>query len=130
MGIKVRNIDRLSALLTRDIDVGIITAVSQAGVKAASIKPGYAFEIVGVDVYALGVTAIISADAKISGVSVLTGVVTPVAATIVPGTLVSSVAGRRGSATDTIDVHYTTNGTGAATQFLVIVRYKPILPAA
>lgn len=107
------------------ITVGITTAISQTDTKAQSVIPGFKFEVVKVEVWASAVTATISAQVKIGTTSVLTGAVTPVAGTPTAGTLVSSRTSRRGSATDALNIEYTTNGSGAATNLRVTVWVRP-----
>lgn len=109
----------------KQISVPIITATSQAAVKALSMVPGYKFELVGVEVWATAITATISVDVKINGVSVLTGAITPVAGSRTAGVLVANRLNRRGSAAQALDVEYTTNGTGAGTNLRVLLTYRP-----
>lgn len=103
------------------IAVPIITALSQTDLKALSHVLGFKFEVVAVHVWATAVTATISVNVKIGTTSVLTGAITPVAGTEVVGTLAASRLTRRGSATDALNVEYTTNGSGAATNLRVTV---------
>lgn len=103
----------------------ITTAVSQTGLLAGAWTPGYRFQIRKVSVFATAVTATITADVQIGGTTVLTGQITPVAGTETAGTLVSTPATLRGSSSGQIQVKYTTNGTGAATNLVVRVQIRP-----
>lgn len=102
------------------------TAVSQTAKVPDSVTPGYAFEIVAVEVNALTVTATISVDVLIGATSALASVVTPVAATPTAGSLSTTLASKRGSATDILKVAYTSNGTGAATNAIATVWIRPL----
>lgn len=101
------------------------TAVSQTALLAGARTPGAKFQITGVSVFATAVTATITVDVQIGGVSVLTGQITPVAGTEVIGTLVATQATLRGSASSQIQVKYTSNGTGAGTNLTVQVQVRP-----
>jgi hypothetical protein len=102
------------------------TAISQTGKATDSVVPGYAFEIVRVEAFALTVTATISVDVQIGAVSALASVITPVAATATVGTLSATLANKRGAATEAINLLYTSNGSGAATNGIVSVWIRPI----
>jgi hypothetical protein len=102
------------------------TATGQTGKKTDGTVPGFAFQVVKVEVNALTVTATISMDVQIETTSVLTGAVTPVAATPTAGTLSSTLASIRGSATDAINLLYTSNGSGAATNGVARVWIRPL----
>lgn len=102
------------------------TATSQTGKKTDGTIPGFAFEVTRVEVNALTVTATISVDVQIGTTSVLTGAITPVAATPTAGTLSSTLASTRGDATEAINVLYTSNGSGAATNAVVRIWVRPI----
>lgn len=104
----------------------ITTAVSQAAVLFGAHTPGVRYQVTKVTVFATAVTATISVDVQIGGVSVLTGLVTPVAGTEVAGTLVATQATlRASSATSQLQVKLTTNGSGAATNLVVHVQLRP-----
>lgn len=105
----------------KPVVVPITTAINQTDTKALGLIPGFKFEVERVEVWASAVTATISVDVKIGTVSVLTGVITPVAGAATLGTLVSVRDTKRGSATSQLNVEYTTNGTGAATNLRVTV---------
>lgn len=107
--------------------------INQAAVKVASFKPhqGLTFQyalkgwvVENVQVWCTAVAATASVDVQISGVSILNPVITPVAATIVQGTLVA-FASRQGKTTDSLDVVLTTNGTGTITNLSVTITIRP-----
>lgn len=100
------------------------TAVSQTALLAGAWTPGHKFQVTKVTVMATGVTATISTDVQIGGVSVLTGAITPVAGTETAGTLVSTLASLRGSATGQVQVKYTSNASGAAVNLVVRVQIR------
>lgn len=101
------------------------TATGQTGKQPDGVIPGFDFQIVKVEVNALTVTATISVDVLIGSTSCLTGAITPVAATPTAGTLSTTLANVRGSSTEAINVQYTSNGTGAATNGIVSVWIRP-----
>lgn len=102
------------------------TANSQTAKLVDSTIPTFAFQIVGVEVNALTVTSTFTVDVQITGVTALTAQITPVAATPTVGTLSSTVTALRGSATDSVQVYYTSGGSGAATNGVVRVWIRPV----
>lgn len=104
----------------------IASAISQADVKVRGVVPGYAFEITKVEVFAKTVTATLSVQVKIGTTSALSAAVTPVADTPTAATLSTTLANKRGSSTEAINVHYTTDGTGAFTGMTVHVWIRPL----
>lgn len=100
-------------------------ATSQTNALAGAYTPAKRFQVTRVSVFATGVTASLTIDVQIGGVSVLTGPVTPVAGTEVVGTLVASQATLRGTASSQLQVKYTTNGTGAGVNVVVRVQLRP-----
>lgn len=128
MAVKDINVSRTSANFAKELirlQIGA-TATGQTGKQPDGVIPGFAFEIVKVEVNALTVTATISVDVLIGSTSCLTGAVTPVAATPTAGTLSSTLANKRGTATEAINVQYTSNGSGAMTNGIVSVWIRPI----
>lgn len=101
------------------------TATGQTAKRTQAITPGYAFQIVKVEVYALTVTATISVDVQIGSTSALASAITPVADTPTAGTLSTTLANRKGKSTDVISLLYTSNGSGAATNCIVQVWIRP-----
>jgi len=104
----------------------LITAVGQADVKAFSFRPGYSFEIVDVQAHCLNEAGVVSADVKIGAVSALNAAIAFAAATRVDGVLAAAQASRRGSRTDELNIHYTTDGAGALTNGTVTVTIRPV----
>lgn len=127
MSVTDRNIDKNARFARECINLELgASAISQTGKQTDSVVPGFAFEIVRVEVYALTVTATISADVQIQGATALASAVTPVADTPTAGTLAATLAAKRGSATDAIQLKYTSNGSGAATNLRARVWIRPV----
>jgi hypothetical protein len=104
----------------------LVTAVGQADVKVYSFLPGHSFEIVSVQGYVRTVVAALSLRVKISGVAALAADIAPVSGTRADGALAAALAGRRGGKADTIDFHYTTDGTGVGTDAFIVVGYRAV----
>lgn len=102
------------------------TAVSQTDLEVDEVIPAYAFEVERVEVHATAVTATITCDVKIGTTSVLSAVVTPVANTATAGTLSSTLANIRGTSSEAIRLHYTSNASGAATALKARVWIRPL----
>jgi hypothetical protein len=126
MAVLDRKIHKNANVARDHIAFEVATVVSLTDAKVGAYKPGFAFQVVGVQVFARTVTATISVQVKIGTVSVLTGAVTPVAATLTEGTLSGTLANVRGSKSDTIFVELTTNASGAATNLGVVVIIRPV----
>ena len=103
----------------------ITTAVSQTAALFGAQTPGVRFQVTKVSVFCTAATATIAVGVEINGVSVITAGITPVAGTEVAGTLVSTLATLRGSATQQLQIKLTTNSTGAATNLVVFVQLRP-----
>jgi hypothetical protein len=115
-----------AAMGTNKIVVGIISAVGQADVKAFSMPVGFPFKITKVETYARAVAAVITAQVKIGANSVLAANAAFVAGATTNAPLVGGAAKNRGGkATDSINVHFTTDGAGAVTNGHVIVTVEP-----
>jgi hypothetical protein len=115
-----------AAMGTRKFIVPIITAVAQAAVKALEIKVGFNFKITKVETYCLNRVAALTGDVKIGAVSVLAAAAVFTPATLVNAPLVGGAAKfRGGKATDSINVHYTTDGTGVGTNAFIEVTVEP-----
>jgi len=106
--------------------VPIITALTQSDVLALAFVPGHSFEIVDVQCYTRTEAGVVTADVKIQTVSVLNAALAFATATRVQGVLAAALAARRGSATDAINVHFTTDGSGVLTNGFVVVSYRPV----
>lgn len=127
MGVRDRNISTLAAVGQKLVDMQLGTSsTSQTGALAYAVTPGFPFRVTKVTVFAVGVTATITVDVQIGGVSVLSAVVTPTAGTEVAGTLTTTNANQTGGSTDQLQLKYTSNGTGAATGLTANVWIKPL----
>lgn len=124
MGVRTAQVLKDDVLGHKLLVVPIPTAVGQADVLAYSFVPGHPFEIVGVEAYARVEAGVVSADVKIQAVSALAAIINYVTATRVVGALSALFASRRGSQTDAINVHYTSDGAGVLTNGVVTVRYR------
>ena len=126
MAVKDRNVLPTSNIGLECIRLAIgTTATGQTAKVPDSVTPGYAFQVVKVEVNALTVTATISVDVLIGSTSALASAVTPVAATPTAGTLSTTLANLKGSSTAILKAAYTSNGTGAATNAFVTVWIRP-----
>ena len=104
------------------------TAVSQTALLAGAHTPGVRYQVTKVTVFATAVTATVTVDVQIGGVSVLTGQITPVAGSEVTGVLVSTQATLRGKASGAgsqLQVLYTSGAAGAASNLVVHVQVRP-----
>lgn len=114
-----------AAVALTPIVCGITTVNNASAVVALGTVPGFNGQVEKVEVWASAVTATISADVAIGSTSVLASAITPVAATVTAGTLSSTLTARRFTATDQLNIKYTTDGTGAATHLRVTVWVRP-----
>lgn len=126
MAVTARKVLKSDVLGHKIIVVPIITAVSQSDVRVYSFVPGHPFEIVGVEGYARTEAGVVSGDVKIQTVTSLAAVIAFATATRVVASLAAALAARRGSKTDAINVHFTSDGTGVLTNGTVTVRYRPL----
>lgn len=125
MGIQDRQVHRNAKFAEHTERVGITSAVSQTDAKVDFIVPGVPFEITGVDTYCLTKTGAVTADVKIQTTSALATAAAFTAAARVPAALSTTLANIRGGSTDAINIHYTTDGTGALTHGRVRVTWRP-----
>ncbi len=100
-------------------------AISQNDVKADSCKPGYPFQVVSVEHFAEDIAATASYDVKIGTTSALNAAAVPVADTRGDAALSGTLANLQGSASDEINLHVTTDGTGTLTGLKVRVTIRP-----
>lgn len=100
-------------------------AVSQTDLELFEHTPGYHFEIVGFEVYAVSVTAISTFNLLIQTTSVLSAVLTPVAAAGTKATIKSD-GSEYGGVTDKVYIQGTTDGSGdtTAAQFHIWLRRR------
>lgn len=127
MAVQDRNTSK-DAYIGREVIrlVAPATATSQADLEVDEVTIPFPFEVTSVEVHATAVTATITADVKIGTTSVLSGAVTPVANAATAGTLSSTLANKRGAANSILRLHYTSNGTGAATSLKATVVIRPL----
>lgn len=119
-----KKMDRTGLAGRHTLNFPITTATSQAALLVGAYTPGVAGNIERVSVMATAVTATITVDVQVGGVTVLTGAITPVAGTETAGTLSATLSARRFKSTDQIQVKYTSNGSGAATNLVVSVQIR------
>lgn len=114
-------------------------AINQAAVLFGAVKPhlgltlppylvkGWVVECVQAFCTAIAATA--QVDVQIDGVSILTALLVPVAATVVGATpgagMVAAITGRTGLPTSTLQLKITTNGTGTLTNLMVTCTIRP-----
>jgi hypothetical protein len=104
----------------------IITATSQNDVKAASYKPKYAFQVVDAQVYCRTEAGTVTADVKIGTASVLSGAMAFATGSRVDGVLSSTLTAVRGTSAEELNIHFTSDGTGALTNGFVFVTIRPV----
>jgi hypothetical protein len=126
MAVTDRKIARDAKSAIERLVVPIITAISQADVLAFSFVPGHSFEIVQAQCYCRTEAGVVTSDVKIQTVSALNAVLAYNTATRVDGVLAAAQAARRGSATDAINVHFTSDGSGVLTNGFVVVSYRAV----
>lgn len=102
------------------------SATSQTALLKDSLIPGFAFEIVKVEIFALTVAAVLTIDVQIGAVSALTAPVAPVANTPTAAPVSATLANRRGTALEAINLKYTSDGAGASTGCQVTVWIRPL----
>lgn len=100
--------------------IPLVTAVSQADVVAFSYVVGSGFKITKVKTYVRTKAGTVTADVKIGSTSVLSAAAAFTDATEVTAGLKAELS-RFGKPTDAINVHFTTDGTGALTNGFVVV---------
>lgn len=109
------------------IPVAIPTAVSQSNANAIVFRPGYRFTVEKVESFARTVTATVTFDVLV-GTNVIVDDVVPVANTRTEHAFAAAfatTAARRGAATDDVTVRFTTNGTGALVNGVVVLYIRP-----
>lgn len=105
-------------------DVGASESDSLVG----AFKPGFAFEIEDVQAFAFDVTAQASVDVKIGTTSALDSAIDlddAGDATRVDGTLSGTAANLQGDGDDVVNVHVTTDGSGAVEGGVIYVTLRP-----
>ena len=125
MAVTDRKVHPEARLAEKALVVSLVTATAQGDVKAFSLRPGYGFQVIGVQAYCRSEVGAVTADVKIGTTSVLSAAVAFVTATRVDGVLAASLAARRGTAAGELNVHFTSDGTGALTNGFVVVTIRP-----
>lgn len=126
MAVQDKNISKTAKVAWKAIRLALgTTATSQTAKRTDAVTVGFPFEVMAVEVDALTVTATISMDVQIDTTSVLASAITPVADTPTAGTLSTTLANRRGSSTGILNLKYTSNGSGAATNGFATVWVRP-----
>jgi hypothetical protein len=125
MAVTDRKVHKDAKVAVKTIVVPLITATGQADLKAFSTRPGFGFEVVGVETFCSGKAGTVTANVKIGTASVLSGAASFTAGSRVSASLAASASARRGTSTSDLNVHYTTDGTGALTNGFVVVRIRP-----
>ncbi len=90
-----------------------------------SYKPGYGFEILGIQHIVDEIVATANYDVKIGSTSALAAAEVPVAHTREDAALSSTAANKAGSASEAINLHCTTNATGLLAGLKVHVTIRP-----
>jgi len=100
-------------------------AISQTATEYDEYTPGFAFEITKAEIYVIATTATASAIVNIGAVAA-TVARTTTAKVPAACVLATALAARRGSATDTIKLLSTTDGSGDYTGLRIRVTFRPI----
>lgn len=114
-----------SNVAKQTVDASISTLTASATTKVYDTLPGFAFQILKVEVFATGTITNTTVDVQIGGVSVLTGAVTPVSGTRTNGTLKGALASLRGSATQALTVNAICGATPSAPNLAVTITIRP-----
>lgn len=123
MQIRNQNVSPNAQIGRERLVIPLLVAISQTGVVASKFTPGHKFQLVSVRTYCLTKAGAVSATLKVGGRTAASLTIT--AATEVAGTLSATIANIRGSATEAITLEYTTDGTGALTNGMVFLEYRP-----
>lgn len=125
MPITDRNVDQGADFAQHQIVLGARDIpISQSDVLMDSFLPGFPFEIVAVQHFADAITAAATYMVKVVAVDALAAETAPTAVTRGDATLHATVANRRGGATDPINLHMTSDGTGVMTDLKVRVVFQ------
>lgn len=127
MSIGSRNCENTASFAKELITFALgTTAVSQTAKVTQRVTIPFAFEVVSVEAYGLTVTATITLDCFIAGVTCLAAPITPVADTKVAGTLSATKSARQSKVAAELAIAYTSNGSGAATNCGLTVVVRPL----
>lgn len=123
MQIRNQNVNPSSQIGRKTLVIPLLVAISQTGVVSFKYTPGYKFQVVAVKTYCLTKAGAVAGTLKVGGRTAASLTIT--AATEVTATLSTTKANLRGSATEAITVEYTTDGSGALTNGMVILAIRP-----
>lgn len=107
----------------KHIVVPVITAVGQSDKVAFAAVLGYAFRVVGVQIFCSAVTVVVSAVVKIDDTEVCTE--TDFVADTRTDCAVNAAAGKGGGKDAELSVEYTSDGDGALTNGFVVITVEP-----
>lgn len=124
MAVTDKKIHKDAKVAIETLVVPIITAVSQSDVIAQKMRVPYDFEIVGVEGYCRTEAGAVTGDVKIGTTSVLSAAIAFATGSRVAGALSATVANLRGLAGSDINVHYTSDGTGALTNGFITIHLR------
>jgi hypothetical protein len=110
-------------MASETVSATLVTAISQTGVVAWSLTPGFAFQITRIRTYCLLKAGVCTGNVKIGTRTAAPLVFT--SATELAAVLSTTLANLRGSATEAITVEYTTDGSGVLTNGGVFISYRP-----
>lgn len=103
-------------------------AQSQAAVAVRKFKPGVKFQVLGVEAWASAAHANARVDVKIGSTTVLSSTIAPGTGSAAPtqGTLTTTTANRKGTASGVLSVLVTTGTGETITDLVVNVRWRPL----
>jgi hypothetical protein len=124
MAVKDTNIHPNARIGVDRISAAIVTALSLTGAVVWSFLPGYKFQLTLARSFCRTKAGTVTAVIKIGSRTAATIVFT--AATEVAGTLSTTLANLRGSATEAITIELTTDGSGVLTNSHIVLGFRPI----
>jgi len=125
MPITDRNVDQGAAFAQHEVVLGARDIpISQADVLIDAFVPGFPFEITSVQHFADAIVAAATYMVKVAAVDALAAETAPTAVTRGDATLHATLANRRGGATDPINLHMTSDGSGLMTDLKVRVVFQ------
>lgn len=119
-----------SMIPRKHVTVPITTAVSQTDKEVFSFKPGFAGIIEDVQAFSLTKAGTVTLKVRTGGANfaagrdAITALTAPASGATATGVL-GSIANRRFTASESIRVGYTSDGTGALTGAYLVVSYRP-----
>lgn len=126
MAVTDRKIRKDAKTAIKHVPVPLVTvAASQTNKEFARVRPGYKFEVVGVETYAEADTNVTDVRVLIDTKVVLSANVAVTGGSRVAGTLSATLANRRGTATEDIILQYTSGATPTITNGMVHLMLRP-----